>query len=275
MAVDTRVANTAHHCSTTMPPPSHEGTARIAPGREESTGGCTFDASEVVPGDTSSSREPSRSEAMALAPRVEALLMTAGRAVTAGRLAVALRLVAPDLGTNGDVSVEALRAAEDAAGVPVRVRRGRRQGQDRAARSPADLIGEAVDLLNDQYERSGRSFRIERVSGGYRVMTLSPFREDVARLLGLGATARLSRPAIEALAIIAYRQPMTRAQLEAIRGVACGEVLKTLLDRRLVVIAGRAEELGRPLLYATSRQFLEAFGLASLKDLPKAEDLGR
>ena len=75
------------------------------------------------------------------------------------------------------------------------------------------------------------------------------------------------------LSIIAYRQPITRAELEAIRGVACGEVVRTLMDRRLVKITGRAEELGRPMLYGTTRQFLDTFGLASVKDLPKPEEL--
>jgi segregation and condensation protein B len=83
----------------------------------------------------------------------------------------------------------------------------------------------------------------------------------------------LSRAGLESLAIIAYRQPVTRAQLEAIRGVACGEVLRTLMDRRLITIKGRAEELGRPLLYATTKEFLDAFGLSSIKDLPSVGDL--
>jgi segregation and condensation protein B len=85
--------------------------------------------------------------------------------------------------------------------------------------------------------------------------------------------ARLTPAALETLAIVAYRQPLLRADLEAIRGVACGEVLRGLLDRRLIRIVGRAEELGRPMLYGTTKEFLEVFGLASLKDLPQAKDL--
>ena len=81
-------------------------------------------------------------------------------------------------------------------------------------------------------------------------------------------STKLSRASIETLSIIAYRQPITRAQIEAIRGVACGEVLRSLLDRKLIVIKGRAEEIGRPMLYGTTAQFLELFGLASLRDLP-------
>jgi len=82
---------------------------------------------------------------------------------------------------------------------------------------------------------------------------------------------KLSRAAVETLAIIAYKQPITRADLESIRGVACGEVLRSLMERRLVTIDGRAEEPGRPMLYGTTREFLDQFGLASLKDLPPAD----
>ena len=86
------------------------------------------------------------------------------------------------------------------------------------------------------------------------------------------ASTRLSKPALETLAIIAYRQPITRAELEAIRGVACGEVVRSLMERKMVKITGRAEELGRPMLYGTTRQFLDTFGLSSVKDLPKPEE---
>src|SRR5690606_19235294 len=94
----------------------------------------------------------------------------------------------------------------------------------------------------------------------------------LAALHGLKESHSLSRAAIETLSIIAYRQPVTRATLEAIRGVACGEVLRSLLEKRLIDITGRAEELGRPMLYGTSRRFLEVFGLASIKDLPTPTD---
>lgn len=137
----------------------------------------------------------------------------------------------------------------------------------------AGLIEQAVGLLNAQYDEHGRAFRIEHVSGGYRLMTRAEHAPVVAAMHRSRATSRLSKPALETLAIIAYRQPITRAELEAIRGVACGEVVRTLMDRRLVKITGRAEELGRPMLYGTTRQFLDTFGLASVKDLPKPEEL--
>jgi len=134
-------------------------------------------------------------------------------------------------------------------------------------------VSEAVDRLNASYEASGRSFRIERLAGGLRIMTLPEHTDAVAAFHDLGSGGRLSRAALETLSIVAYRQPITRADLESIRGVGCGEVLRSLLERKLVDVAGRAEELGRPLLYKTTPRFLEAFGLSSLKDLPSVDDL--
>jgi len=142
---------------------------------------------------------------------------------------------------------------------------------DRAITST--VIEEAVASLNEQYDEHNRAFRIEEISGGYRLMTRPEHASIVAAMHRSRATTRLSKPALETLSIIAYRQPVTRAELEAIRGVACGEVVRTLMDRRLVKITGRAEELGRPMLYGTTRQFLDTFGLASVKDLPKPEEL--
>lgn len=137
----------------------------------------------------------------------------------------------------------------------------------------ADLAA-VITGLNEAYEQTGRSFRIETVAGGYRMMTLPEFARFVACYQQQKVSNRLSKPAVETLAIVAYRQPVTRAEIESIRGVACGEVLKTLMDHRLVTIQGRAEELGRPILYGTTRQFLDTFGLATLKDLPPAGETG-
>lgn len=131
----------------------------------------------------------------------------------------------------------------------------------------------AIERLNKAYDEHGRAFRVEPVSGGYRLMTRPEHAPVIAAMHRARASTRLSRSALETLAIIAYRQPMTRAELEAIRGVACGEVLRSLLDRKMIKITGRAEELGRPMLYGTTPQFLDAFGLASIKDLPKPEEL--
>ena len=136
-------------------------------------------------------------------------------------------------------------------------------------------IARAVESLNDQYQRSGRSFRIEQVAGGYRVMTLAEYAGVVGVFQKQRDSGKLSKAALETLAIIAYRQHIVRADLEAIRGVSCGEVLRSLLEKRLIAITGRAEVLGRPMLYGTTRAFLDAFGLSSIKDLPEAgEQIG-
>lgn len=138
---------------------------------------------------------------------------------------------------------------------------------------PSQTIEAAVEVLNEQYDRTGRAFRIESVAGGYRIMTLPEYAPAIAAIQGLRESSKLSRAAIETLAIVAYRQPITRVQIETIRGVSCGEVLRGLMEKNLVTIAGRAEELGRPLLYGTTRRFLEVFGLAAIKDLPPVNDV--
>ena len=134
-------------------------------------------------------------------------------------------------------------------------------------------VSAAVATLNALYEQTGRSFRIEQLAGGWQVLTLPRFAPVLAALHKTRAQTRRTPAALETLAIVAYKQPILRADLEAIRGVACGEVLRSLMDRRLVKIVGRAEVLGRPMLYGTTKVFLEVFGLAALKDLPKAEEL--
>ena len=139
--------------------------------------------------------------------------------------------------------------------------------------TPVQRVRGSIARLNEGYDQSGRAFRIVSVSGGFQVMTLPEHGEMLARLRGDRQLSRLTPAALETLAIIAYRQPVLRADLEAIRGVACGEVLRGLLERRLVRIVGRAEELGRPMLYGTTKEFLQVFGLGNLKDLPRSEDL--
>jgi len=135
-------------------------------------------------------------------------------------------------------------------------------------------VKEAIVRLNTAYEESGRSFRIEEVAGGYSVMTLPQYADVLLALKRGKNSSRLSPAALETLSIIAYKQPVLRADIEAIRGVACGETLRSLMERHLVKITGRAEEIGRPMLYGTTKQFLEVFGLANLKDLPAVENSG-
>ena len=134
-------------------------------------------------------------------------------------------------------------------------------------------VTDAIDLLNARYEESGAAFRIEAIAGGYRLQTLEAYHEVLSRLFKAKSESKLSQPAMETLSIVAYRQPVLRADIEAIRGVACGEVLRGLMEKLLIKIVGRAEVIGRPMLYGTTRRFLEIFGLASLKDLPRSEEL--
>ena len=163
--------------------------------------------------------------------RVEAVLMSVDRPITAGKIA-------------------------DAVG----------------AESPKP-VNKAIEALNGFYDEHGLSFRIEPVADGYQILTRPEYRESVAALHRTRVDNRLSPAALETLAIIAYKQPIMRAEIETIRGVASGEVVRSLMDKHLIKIVGRAEELGRPMLYGTTKTFLRVFGLSSLKDLPKAEEL--
>ena len=135
------------------------------------------------------------------------------------------------------------------------------------------FVRKAIAELNRQYESTGRAFRIEQVAGGYQVLTLPDFGEALKKLHQKEADAKLTKAALETLAIIAYKQPVLRADVEAIRGCACGETIRSLMEKHLVKIAGRAEEPGRPILYGTTKRFLELFGLNSIKDLPQPEAL--
>jgi len=130
-----------------------------------------------------------------------------------------------------------------------------------------------VRALNRRYDAEGSAFRVEEVAGGFQLLTRPMFAPWLRRLHSTPLEVRLSAPALETLAVIAYRQPVLRAEIEAIRGVQCGEVLRQLIERDLVRIGGRSEELGRPLLYGTTRQFLQVFGLRHLEDLPHPEFL--
>src|SRR5262249_18742687 len=123
-----------------------------------------------------------------------------------------------------------------------------------------------------EYEAQGRAFEIWEVAGGYQLRT-RPEYAAYLRLLHRERPLRLSRPALETLAVVAYRQPVTRAEVEAVRGVEVDAVLKSLLERQLVRVAGHREVPGRPLLYATTKRFLEVFGLGRIEDLPTLREM--
>jgi segregation and condensation protein B len=128
-----------------------------------------------------------------------------------------------------------------------------------------------VEELIARYEAEPRGLAIVQVGGGYRMVTRPELAPWLVRLARARTRVRLSRPALEALAIIAYKQPVSRPELDAVRGVSSDAVLDNLLERRLIRIAGRKEAPGRPFLYETTREFLVAFGLRDLDDLPRVE----
>ncbi|AQT67746.1 putative segregation and condensation protein B-like protein [Anaerohalosphaera lusitana] len=131
----------------------------------------------------------------------------------------------------------------------------------------------AIRNLNEKYEQTGASFRIEKLAGGFQMMTLNAYNHWLGKLVKVRTDSKLSQAALETLAIVAYKQPIIRADVEAIRGVSSGEMIRSLMYKGLVKITGRAEILGRPMLYGTTKKFLDCFGLASLKDLPKIDEL--
>jgi len=125
--------------------------------------------------------------------------------------------------------------------------------------------------LNEHLDRAQCAFRVEEVAGGFQLATRPKFASWLRRLPHVPRETRLSAPALETLAVVAYRQPVMRAEIEGIRGVNCGEILRQLLERDLIRVSGRGDELGRPYLYSTTRSFLLLFGLRSLDELPRAE----
>jgi segregation and condensation protein B len=143
---------------------------------------------------------------------------------------------------------------------------------DNCSVSPHAVVA-ALEELKVDYIQSQRSFRLVEIAGGYQVRTKPEFASYIARFMSGHERTRLSQAALETLAVVAYRQPVTRPQIESIRGVDVGGILKMLQERSLIKILGRADSPGRPFLYGTTTVFLEHFGLNSLSDLPKAGEL--
>src|SRR5262249_36866846 len=130
-----------------------------------------------------------------------------------------------------------------------------------------------IRKLQALYEKGGSAFQVEELAGGFQLLTRPEYHPWLLRVRRTSNDLRLSPAARETLAIVAYRQPIMRADIEAIRGVQCGELLRLLMEKGLVRIAGRHNSLGRPVLYATTKKFLQVFGLNSMNDLPHAEQL--
>jgi segregation and condensation protein B len=140
-----------------------------------------------------------------------------------------------------------------------------------------DEVRSALTALSDEYETRGGGFYLKEVAGGYQLRTRPEFTQWIKRLLQ-PKQQRLSKAALETLAIVAYKQPLMRSDIEYLRGVDCGSILRTLLERKLIRILGRKELPGRPMIYGTTRHFLEVFDLKDLTDLPtpkEIEELGK
>ena len=141
------------------------------------------------------------------------------------------------------------------------------------AATSSEQVAEAIGQLNHFYQESQRAFTILERPKGWKLYTRVEFGDFVRQLFPGRKPERMSGPAMETLAIIAYRQPITKAAIEAVRGVACDGMIQKLLDRDLIRIGGRAELPGRPLLYETTDLFFEHFGIRSIDDLPNASEL--
>ncbi len=136
-----------------------------------------------------------------------------------------------------------------------------------------DLVGVAIQALRDRYEEAESAFQVYQLGDGYQILTRPEFAPYLERFDSVPRPPHLSGAALETLAIVAYRQPIGRIEIEEVRGVSASSVLKTLIDWELVRVVGRGEGLGRPLLYGTTEKFLEHFGLKDLGELPPPEEL--
>jgi segregation and condensation protein B len=163
--------------------------------------------------------------------------------------------------------VEALLFASDQP-VPL-ARVAQMLGKDYDAKS----VRAIVEALNAEYAGQNRSFELVEIAGGFQMLTKSEFKTWVGELYKHRRQEKLTPSAVETLAIVAYRQPILRVTVDDIRGVQCGPLLRSLLERGLIKVVGRQNVPGRPILYGTTRLFLEHFGLKSLKDLPRVAEL--
>jgi segregation and condensation protein B len=136
-----------------------------------------------------------------------------------------------------------------------------------------ETIRQAVADLNKEYEKASRPYRIVSIAGGYQFATMSEYAEWLGRLYREQGRRKLSQSGVETLAIIAYKQPIIKSEVEKIRGVNCDYVIRTLLEKELVTVTGRAESVGRPLLYGTTKEFLKHFGLNDITDLPRPREI--
>jgi len=199
---------------------------------------------------------------MELSSIIEALVTASDEPLSSEELA---RLVRARVAEAEDLRARQLEEGEEPAALP--------EWLGALGAVGAEQVVEAIASLNRAYEHTGRAFTLAERAKGWRIFTRIDYGEFVKQLFPGRKPERLSAPAMETLAIIAYRQPITKAAIEAVRGVACDGMLQKLLDRELIRIGGRAELPGRPLLYETTDLFYEHFGIRSIDDLPNATEL--
>jgi segregation and condensation protein B len=137
---------------------------------------------------------------------------------------------------------------------------------------PDNDIDQAIKAISEKYNEDSFSFQVEHVGGGYQFLTKPAYQSSIGILLKQQSKKRLSNSALETLSIIAYKQPVTKSQIEQIRGVNCDYTIQKLLEKELIEILGKADSIGRPLLYGTSAKFMEYFGINDLSDLPTPKD---
>ena len=164
-----------------------------------------------------------------------------------------------------DAAVEAVVFAADDPVTPAQVAK--------AVGAKAGAVRKAIQGIRDRLERSASGLALEEIAGGWQFLTREEHAEAIRRLRKSTEERKLSAAALETLAVVAYKQPVQRQEIEDVRGVGSGPMLRGLMEKGLVKIVGRAEVLGRPLLYGTTKKFLQGFGLASLRDLPKVAEL--
>jgi segregation and condensation protein B len=168
-----------------------------------------------------------------------------------------------------DKTPEILEALIFASDTPLSINKIKEILEDIGARE----IRKAIEILNKRYESTNSSLMIIEVAGGFQMVTRPEFADYVARLYKNRQAHRLTQKALETLAIIAYKQPITKQEIEHIRGVTVDSVIRTLIERNLITVVGREKAPGNPLLYGTTKEFLEYFGLNSLEDLPKLKEI--
>lgn len=139
-------------------------------------------------------------------------------------------------------------------------------------RFPEEQVTKAIAELQDRYAQEAHSFEIVAVAGGYQFMSKGAYHQTIGTHLRQTTNKRLSRSALETLSIIAYKQPVTKSELEKIRGVSCDYAIQKLLEKELVTISGRADTVGKPLLYTVTSKFMDYFGIKDLEDLPQPKD---